>query len=210
MQIPDGSRLDYSTDKTKWNRYSWGWLGDKVPEKSRGWTDQTLKRKVVNRLQEMAKGHTVLCHCGYHLCEICQKKGRKLKEMIGMNGSFLIKHRSREYRCPAQVEHYILEHDYNPGPKPIAALFEGKWKTRADEDKENDREMDRWHKKRAKARRAEERAMTPEQKAARAAAVRLEKFAQEKLKQLRRDGALVSSSYTTKVRNNHTMTSTDG
>ena len=34
MYIEDGSRKDYGLGKPKWNRYSWGWLGDGVPEKS--------------------------------------------------------------------------------------------------------------------------------------------------------------------------------
>jgi len=208
MYIEDGSKTDYD-DGYKWNRYSWGWLGDCVPQDKLGWKDQDLKQEVVSRLLEITseqeeytdcegiiKKHDRYCvhhHCGFHCCEIC--KNHDIGDMhLGWNGSILIKYKWREFRAPWAVVHYIKKHDYNPGPKVIDALFNGRILTYNEVDQKiHDRMWKRWEKEREKERKEAERIerqKSPEQKMLEQQAKLIHKLGQEKLRQLRRDGAL--------------------
>lgn len=141
MFIPDGSNVDYD-GKATLNRYSWGWLGDTVP--STGWKSQKLKNEVLSRLKSFTPQ---IYHRGFHECEIClchqeagkQKAARNYEEWLErsktakhqvdiatFNGSYLIRYGKFTLRSPAGVEHYIEEHDYNPGPFVIEAILNGK------------------------------------------------------------------------------------
>ena len=145
MFIPDGSDIDYHSEKSLKGRYSWGWLGDFVPQS--GWNDLQQKRAVISRLRSFK---ATMHHMGVHDCKICvEEQGGEpqvryaartyrewLKrqedpkppkvEIFTFNGSYLIDFEGKRLRCPAGVEHYIEEHDYNPGSFVIDAILHGK------------------------------------------------------------------------------------
>jgi hypothetical protein len=193
MYIEDGSRQDYDKVDIP-NRYSWGWLGDKVP--NCGWDDHLLKQRVLSKIAEMSKDHVVMCHCGFHACEICQAQGGP--EHYD-NGSFVIDWDGLQFRCPVMVGHYISEHDYFPGQKVMDALFGGEWFSAAEEDRQLKQQLDRRMQENREREEREERErlskMTPEEiseeQAKRAYAKSLAKFAAVKVEQLRANGAFV-------------------
>lgn len=144
MFIPDGSDIDYDSEKSLKGRYSWGWLGDSVA--NTGWTDVEQKQAVISRLKSLqASKH----HMGHHDCEVClrnqgidnpRRAARNYEEwlkrqdgpkppkpeIVSFNGSYLIQYEGMELRCPAGVEHYIEKHDYNPGHFVVDAILNGK------------------------------------------------------------------------------------
>ncbi len=188
MYIPDGSTQDYDKGGPA-NRYSWGWLGDKVPIEKTGWKDSGLKSRVVSLLHAKKNDYIVMHHMGSHDCEVCGKS--KPKKQYQGNGSFLITHAGLEFRCPAGVIHYIEEHDYNPGYQVIEALFEGRWKTGKQEDEELEECMERWHEERRLEAEEKERNMTPMERKRRDFGNAAQAAGRKKLAQLRKDGALV-------------------
>ena len=182
MYIPDWSTEDYDKQDSP-NRYSWGWLGDKVPREKRGWNDPQLKKKVIRHLKDLSSqdftgGVIVLHHMGHHNCEICEAAKTKRERGSSFNGSLVITYKDREFRCPAGVEHYIEKHDYNPGEEVIEALFNGTYLTYEEEKKQWDKRIEEIHKKYPPS------PIDP-------VGIAFHKKGQKKLAQLRRDGAVI-------------------
>ena len=213
MFIEDGSDIDYSGNKRKPGRYSWGWLGDTVPENKCGWQDRALKKRVIKRLRQITSAmedkvssdgesyqqhkYRVHEHMGHHNCEVCSKtiNPKKRDYKLGWNGSILINYKSKEYRAPWAVVHYIDRHNYNPGAEVIDVLFNGTLVTYNEIDGEEWRQMEREREEEAKRKKEErqriEDAKSPEQKQKDAEAKKYLEWAANKVKQLRKSGAMV-------------------
>ncbi len=211
MKIEDGSDVDYDSKESKKNRYSWGWLGSEVSKDKLGWRDFDLKSKVIIYLRKIcfemydrtySTGETyqhfkyrVISHMGHHNCEICPKDS-KLDSDLGWNGSILIQHKDKEYRAPWSVVHYIERHDYNPGSEIIDALFNGKLLTYDEVDGEKQRQfhamMAETNRKKQEERQCIEDAKSPEQKDQDRKNKEWEKWAANKVQQLRDSGAIVT------------------
>lgn len=221
MYIPDGSELDYDTrrnltpeelkdplkipddftscDKIA-GRYSFGWLGDNVPDSNKGWEDKKLKQKVLDLLNSDLDKFVIMQHCGWHDCEICQKEGKDNNEdNCKWNGSYVINYNEKEYRCPESVKHYIEEHDYNPGEEVIEALFNGKWELFEERQKHLEKQRDEHFKKLKKEEAEKEKLrlskMTKKQiEAEKISKIKHKQFleyASQKVKQLRESGAII-------------------
>ena len=186
MFIEDGSDIDYNSKERKPGRYSWGWLGDTVLEGKCGWQDRALKKRVIKRLRQIVSTmedkissdgesyqqlkYCVHQHKGHHVCEVCSKdvNPKKRDYKLGWNGSILINYKSKEYRAPWAVVHYVNRHDYNPGAEVIDVLFNGTLVTYNEIDGEEWRQMERKREAEAKRKKEErqriEDAKSPEQK----------------------------------------------
>jgi len=146
MYIEDGSSYGYFERKKKRGLYSWGWLGDTVPEDKLGWTDAELKQKVIERLNSFS-GNTadenccrVDLYCGFDTCALCSKQGYSILEgnwpdRACFCGSLRLEHNSKVYVSPWNVQHYIEAHDYKPSDEVIDAIFNGRPQTWAERDK---------------------------------------------------------------------------
>lgn len=217
MYIPDGTEYDYGNRseegleriKDGWirdaneylymrqvpGRYSWGWLGDTVPQNHQGWTDLSLKQKVLDHLKSMTYKDCVMHHCGTHSCEICPGGSE-----AGFNGSLIIDYQGKQYRAPdpQAVAHYIEVHNYNPGEEVIEMLFAGRQWTYEDERKLVENERNKRHSEIIKQRRQEYLNKSPAERAAikrsQAYAAKMQAIGRSKLEQLRRDGALIDES----------------
>ena len=223
MYIPDGSEVDYDSPSNpggpnpcnvdqradfhsyhdNWRnrqtvpgRYSFGWLGNFVPEGKLGWPDARLKELFLERLDELTRDCVVKAHRGFHDCEIC---GRDKSDRWRWNGSFLIRYEGLEFRCPAAVGHYVEVHDYYPGKSAVFAVFKGTPKTADREGWEIEAGMEKHFAKCRfeNAKREWERVegMTIETLASelerKNAAQKFDERCQNKLRQLRRSGAIV-------------------
>jgi hypothetical protein len=156
--------------------------------------------------------YQVMHHMGSHECEICGARTRKEKTKAAknyrewmsiqsqqenkpetiknFNGSHIIYYNGLEFRCPAGVYHYIEEHDYNPGPKVIDAIFNGRVATSDEIDGKIREEMHKMAeeigRKNAEEAAAREAAKSPEQK-------QYESWVKTKIEQLRKSGAIIGS-----------------
>ena len=152
--IPDGSNIRYRHRKEQEDLYSWGWLGDKVPRKYRGWDDPKEKAQFVEFLKGVPYKYRSDPCMGMHECEIClkaRKKNEKPKRraterfetreewfkhamenpsppeepIAEFNGELVVEHEGTEYRAPFEVFHYVEAHDYNPGEDVVNAVMNG-------------------------------------------------------------------------------------
>ena len=113
MHIEEGDSNSYSVDHPQ--VYSWGWLGDTVPNNK--WSDDKFKNVILDKL----KNNDKRCHSkrGIHGCEICGN---------GMgNAEIWISYDKKIYVCPSGVGHYIENHNYRPSDEVLNAVLLGRY-----------------------------------------------------------------------------------
>jgi hypothetical protein len=100
------------------NIYSWGWLGNKVPE-GKLWEDEDRKFRAIEAMKSISEDEdNIVDHfCGFHVCEICDN--------YCFGGSIKIKYKDFIFCCPNGVDHYMEEHNYKPDEIVINAICDG-------------------------------------------------------------------------------------